>query len=157
MCTECECVRPGVNVCQGQVVVLAMDQLYLPGWCPPKPRPSYVPTSTNTIQRANYPRCVPCTMRASVPSGGVQLGVGELVSALAAPSPLIAGANTILAIYFHFPILTSSCPCRSLCRLQASAASWTPPTSPRGSSSSGGAVEATSDMSCWEARSSIRR
>ena len=97
------------------------------------------------------------TMRASVPSGGVQLGVGELVSALAAPSPLIAGANTILAIYFHFPILTSSCPCRSLCRLQASAASWTPPTSPRGSSSSGGAVEATSDMSCWEARSSIRR
>ena len=111
VCTECECVRPGVNVCQGQVVVLAMDQLYLPGWCPPKPRPSYVPTSTNTIQRADYPRCVPCTMRASGPSGGVQLGVGELVSALAAPSPLIAGANTILAIYFHFPILTSSCSC----------------------------------------------
>ena len=29
----------GVNVCRRQVVLLAMDQLYLPGWCPPQTPP----------------------------------------------------------------------------------------------------------------------
>ena len=63
-----------------------------PAGARPKPRPSYVPTIT---LYSYYCGTVLC---ASVPSGGVQLGVGELVSALAAPSPLIAGGNTVLAI-----------------------------------------------------------
>ena len=84
----------GVNVCWRQVVVLAMDQLYLPGWCPPQTPP--IVSRLLAVTTPLPPRYCSVVCDASVPSGGVQLGVGELVSALAAPSPLIAGANTIL-------------------------------------------------------------
>ena len=68
----------------------------------PAPNPAHrMPTSTALPLP---PRCAALCRGSSVPSGGVQLGVGELVSALAAPSPLIAGASTILAI---FQILTA--------------------------------------------------
>ena len=68
----------------------------------PAPNPAHrMPTSTALPLP---PRCAALCRGSSVPSGGVQLGVGELVSALAAPSPLIAGANTILAIS-HLPNL----------------------------------------------------
>ena len=61
----------------------------------PAPNPAHrMPTLTLPLP----PRCIAALCGASVPSGGVQLGVGELVSALAAPSPLIAGGNTVLAI-----------------------------------------------------------
>ena len=70
----------------------------------PAPNPAHrIPTSSVTAA-ALLPRChhVIVVCDASVPSGGVQLGVGELVSALAAPSPLIAGAYTVLAILASF-------------------------------------------------------
>ena len=83
-----QCVLAGVNVCRRQVVLprhgSVISARLVPAPNPAHRMPTLYNTAALTIVRGIVHRA----------SAGVQLGVGELVSALAAPSPLIAGGRT---------------------------------------------------------------